>query len=273
MTPAFEPQAQAQLARFADRICAGLGANLIGVYVHGSLAMGYFNPRHSDLDLLLLNREPPTPAALAAAASAVLASSGAPYPFEISLLNAQDLQPWRHPAPYDWHFGEDSRPQATEALARGTLRAAVDTRDADLAAHVTVTRARGVALLGPPPGEVFPAVPAQDFRDSLLQDFAWGRRGLAQNPVYFVLNACRVLAFLRTGQVLSKAEGGRWALEHLERLPASIIRQALVQYATTLAPADFDATQLEGFAREAERLLLTGHSARLPDDANQTGPT
>ncbi len=33
--------------------------NLTGVYLHGSLAMGCFDPRWSDLDLLLVTQTPP----------------------------------------------------------------------------------------------------------------------------------------------------------------------------------------------------------------------
>ncbi|WP_245585925.1 nucleotidyltransferase domain-containing protein [Paenibacillus pinihumi] len=31
-----------------------LGSNLAGIYVHGSVAMGCFNPEKSDLDLLVV---------------------------------------------------------------------------------------------------------------------------------------------------------------------------------------------------------------------------
>jgi len=31
-----------------------LGGNLVGVYLHGSYAMGCFNPEKSDLDLLIV---------------------------------------------------------------------------------------------------------------------------------------------------------------------------------------------------------------------------
>ena len=46
-------------ALFTERSREILGENLAGVYLHGSLAMGCFNPRKSDLDLLTVVRETP----------------------------------------------------------------------------------------------------------------------------------------------------------------------------------------------------------------------
>ena len=40
-----------QLTKEIERI---LGTNLVGVYLHGSLAMGCFNPDKSDVDILVI---------------------------------------------------------------------------------------------------------------------------------------------------------------------------------------------------------------------------
>ena len=42
---------------------------------------------------------------------------------------------------------------------------------------------------------------------------------------YAVLNACRALAYSRDGSVLSKIDGGAWALEH--GIDAAIVESAL----------------------------------------------
>ena len=34
-----------------------LGENLVGIYLHGSLAMGCFNPQKSDIDLIIVVNE------------------------------------------------------------------------------------------------------------------------------------------------------------------------------------------------------------------------
>lgn len=42
------------LARFVDLNRLILGENLVGIYLHGSYVMDCFNPRKSDLDLLIV---------------------------------------------------------------------------------------------------------------------------------------------------------------------------------------------------------------------------
>ena len=49
--------AERLLGAFVEQSRAILGENLVGVYLHGSLAMGCFNPRSSDVDLLVVVRE------------------------------------------------------------------------------------------------------------------------------------------------------------------------------------------------------------------------
>ena len=41
------------LTRFVESARETIGENLLGVYLHGSAAMGCFNPKSSDLDLLV----------------------------------------------------------------------------------------------------------------------------------------------------------------------------------------------------------------------------
>jgi hypothetical protein len=96
-----------------------------------------------------------------------------------------------------------------------------------------VTRRRGVCLYGPPAGEVFPAVPGRDFLASALADVLspeFGLDAVAGNPVYVVLNACRTLAYLRGGDILSKDEGGVWAWQALPGRFHSTLAAALDAY-------------------------------------------
>ncbi|HHT85033.1 MAG: nucleotidyltransferase domain-containing protein [Bacillota bacterium] len=47
------------LERFVQQNRIILGSNLVGIYLHGSAAMGCWNPRTSDLDLLVVVNDPP----------------------------------------------------------------------------------------------------------------------------------------------------------------------------------------------------------------------
>ena len=234
-----------------------------GLYLHGSLATGCFNPARSDLDLLVATDAPMTLAQKRAVAGILLAESRVPAPVEISFLRPADLAPWRHPTPFDYHFSEDWRAATRRALDDDSWRRWNESAplDDDLAAHITVLRHRGIRLDGAPIEEVFPVVPAADFADSILGDVFSDKFGLdavARIPVYVVLNACRTLAYLETGRVLSKAEGGAWARERLPDDARAVIDAALAEYATD-APADFAPKELADFGAVMKRKI----SARL----------
>ncbi len=230
------PDVKAQVERLIAGFRRELADNLIGVYLHGSLAPGCFNPLRSDIDLLVATRQKIKLEIKYALARLILAISRQPAPIEISFLTFDDLHPWRHPTPYDFHYSEDWREKIERELADDDWKSWNDAArfDGDLAAHVTVLNHRGLSLCGQPVADVFPPVPEEDFVSSILADVLSAKFGLdgtaAQFPVYVVLNACRTLAFLRTKQVLSKEEGGRWALENVPANFYKTIAGALEEY-------------------------------------------
>ena len=69
-----------------------------------------------------------------------------------------------------------------------------NTLDPDLAGHFTVTRRRGVRLAGAPIASAVPEVPWADYLDSILRDYTWACERADDNPVYLVLNTCRIWA-------------------------------------------------------------------------------
>jgi streptomycin 3"-adenylyltransferase len=208
--------------------------NLTGLYLHGSLAMGCFNPRRSDLDLLAVTASDLPQESRLPLASFLLENSRRPAPVEISFLRQSDFHPWRYPTPFDFHYSETWREFFVLSLENNRFPASDSPHlDTDLAAHITVTRQRGIRLFGLPIIEIFPPVPEKDFIDSLWQDTLSDEFGLTaetDKPVYVILNACRTLAYLHTRQVLSKAEGGEWAIQTLPSPFRPLIRQALDIY-------------------------------------------
>lgn len=240
---------QAQVERYVADVRAILGDALIGVYLHGSLAMGCFNPAQSDLDLLVVTRAPMTATTRRDVAEHLLRASRQPAPIEVSFLTLAMLTPWRHPPPFDFHYSEMWRDAYTRDLAGERWRAwnASEQRDPDLSAHITVVRQRGVALYGPPAAQVFPAVPEADYIAAIVADVAEALDRIYADPVYAILNACRTLAFLQTRQVLSKKEGGEWALERLPLTLRPLTQKALMHYCDAEYTGAFPAAFLEVF--------------------------
>ncbi len=248
-------QVEVLLAAFQEK----LAEHLTGVYLHGSLAMGCFNPARSDLDLLVVIRQPMAVETKRAISGSLLRLSRQPAPVEISFLSQDDLTPWRHPTPFDLHYSETWRERYTRDLASGAWQRWNEERktDADLAAHLTITRARGICLLGQPICEVLPAIPPTDYLVSILadvEDFFAGRIAPAKDPVYFVLNACRVLAYVIERHICSKDEGGAWALSALPAEFHEPIAQALAGYQEE-EETPFAADALERFAAYMQERL------------------
>ena len=229
--------------------------NLIDIYLHGSLAMGCFNPARSDIDLLVVTQHGMPVETKRDIAQILLTYSLSPSPVEISFLVLSDIHPFQHPLPFDLHYSESWRGQYTQALADGTWRTWNDEkkRDHDLAAHITVTRARGICLYGKPILEVLPPVPPAFYTTSIVGDFndALAERQLM--PVYFTLNACRILAYLRDGYIYSKEEGGVWGLQTLPPELHGVVAQALEMYRGNMTDRFFDEAALTQFAQYMQR--------------------
>ncbi len=221
-----------QVTTLTTQIAQILGENLVGVYLHGSLSFGCFNPQRSDIDLLVVTERLMTVDNKLALARLLLASSLHPYPVEISFLTRQQLNPWQYPTPFDFHYSEAWRAKTSQAIDNGSWREwqpnnSTLSGDVDLAGHITVLHERGIVLAGEAIASVFPAVPAEDYRDSILRDIDAALAEIEQNPVYAILNTCRTLAWLQDGKIRSKDAGGVWALQHLPSEFHPLIKQAL----------------------------------------------
>jgi hypothetical protein len=246
-----------QVGHLSATLSVVLGAQLVGIYLHGSLAMGCFNPGRSDLDLLVVTAERMSLTVKRQIVEYLLACSQQPQPLEISFLARAQLHPWRYPTPFDLHYSEMWRSAFTHDLASGTWPAGIadEHPDPDLAAHITLLHARGICIAGAPIATVFPPVPADDYRASIAGDIHDGLASIAANPVYTILNCCRTYAYLCEGCILSKAEGGRWALPVLPAGLCQPVAAALAAYRSEAADPGFDAAELNAFAAHMRRVL------------------
>ena len=209
-----------------------IGEQLTGIYLHGSLAMGCFNPEKSDIDLIIiiednisdeqkmkfmkqivdLNRQAPAKG------------------LEMSIVLRQYCNPFLYPTPFELHFSPAHLKWFSDASQDYIQNMKGD--DKDLAAHFTIIRQYGVTLYGEEIENVFGEVPQKDYIDSIWEDVREAREEILEQPMYITLNLCRVLAFCRDGLCLSKQEGAKWAMEHLPAEYTPIISEALMCYQT-----------------------------------------
>jgi predicted nucleotidyltransferase len=241
---------ETQVNTFCAHLQALLETNLSGIYLHGSLAMGCFNPDRSDIDLLVVTARGMSIETKRRVVQLLLHASMTPSPIEISFLVEQQVQPFQHPLPFDLHYSETWRERYHWELENGAWTKWNDTIliDADLAAHFTIMMNRGICLLGKPVKEVFPLVPTRYYIASIVGDFAEAKDARSSKPFYFILNACRVYAYLLDGSIFSKDEGGSWGLLTLPGEYHSVIVQALEIYRGSRKDEPFDVAALDLFA-------------------------
>ena len=77
---------------------------------------------------------------------------------------------------------------------------------------------------------MFAEVPACDYMDSIWNDIAEAPEDIAKDTMYLTLNLARVLAYKEEGLVLSKKEGGEWALRSLPAEYRPLILDAMREY-------------------------------------------
>jgi predicted nucleotidyltransferase len=218
----------------------------IGFYIHGSLAMGGFNPKSSDIDVLVVTNRTMNVENKRKLAQLFLNCSNKPFPVEISFINEEQLKNWQHPCPFDFHYSEFWRDRYKEELSKGVYQYINEERriDADLAAHITITNHRGICLKGTPINEVFPTVPRPHYISSIMVDFKECLENIEEDPIYCSLNLIRVFWYLKEGTISSKQEAGNWGLSALPCEFTFTIQKVIYSYENEKETYDFEKNEL-----------------------------
>ncbi|QQZ59148.1 DUF4111 domain-containing protein [Paenibacillus sonchi] len=220
-------QVEPILDRFTAIFREELEADLAGIYLHGSLAMGCFNPVGSDIDILVVIRTPLPHARAARIAQKLLAlrddiANG----LEISVIREAVLASVACPTPCELHFSDYHRERYradADYLCGGY-------EDADLASQIAVAYYRGRTLYGEPLARQYPPVNPSAYLSSILHDIADAAAEIMDNPMYITLNLCRVLYYLQEGKIASKREGGEWGTAGLPPEFKELVQVCLNQY-------------------------------------------
>jgi len=210
------------LRRLTRALDAILGANLLGVYVYGSLTQRAFAPARSDIDCIVVVRRDLTRAQLQKL-RLWLAESALVDPW-ISRLQMQlllkgrllrrDTRGYLYQFGALWRSGSDGNP----IIWMNVLSS-------------------GLTLRGPPPATFLPPITSEMLYKALVRELAYLRKEIA-NPAskwrdkrfyraYAILTLCRILYSHRFGDVGSKPRAAQWALRKLPTRWHSLIRSAI----------------------------------------------
>lgn len=241
------------LEKHAAILRNALSGKLIGIYVHGSAAMGGFKWEQSDIDYIAVVSGPLGNDERRELADSFLSVFGDDTPangVEMSIVLEQFAgRGFRYPTPYEFHFG------TKEQIRLHASPHEVEMVDPDLAAHFTIIKRRGICIFGKPIDNVFAEVSRNYYLASIIADSEESFRniqsktpnGMCRVPVYAVLNFCRVVAFAKAGRILSKFEAISYATENFPTKYHPIILAAGDEYTASYA-SDVDGDLLREFS-------------------------
>jgi predicted nucleotidyltransferase len=255
-----DPEVLSYLDRVVSTLRDHLGVELIGVYLHGSLAMGAFDQERSDIDILAvcaasLHRERRTGLGEALAAIPTPPFGG---DLEFSLVTEAAVLARSAVPAFEVHVNTHEEP----FVVNGSDRPG----DQDLVIHFAMARARGKVLIGPEPGELFREPDRASLIQAFLSDIQWakevGADGWAGHHMpelasiaYQVLNAARSWRYLETGVLGSKVEGAAW-LERRDPDPDTrVLLDTALTYQRGGTPDRPDERTVKTFVARVEAML------------------
>ncbi|MFQ3579018.1 MAG: aminoglycoside adenylyltransferase domain-containing protein [Bacteroidales bacterium] len=205
---------------------------VVGIYLHGSFAMGCFNPNMSDIDLLIVTQRQLLTEEKKNLINMLVEMSIKPSPIEATFVSLNQLTPWQHPCPFDLYYSERKRFDYISQIEDGSWQKWNDEvkKDYFLASYITSCKHKGICLWGETSENILPEVPVEDYADSMLHNFDDSASAANTNPVYYILNACRIMAFLSVGMVCSKVEAADWAISRIPLKLRPILIKALDFY-------------------------------------------
>lgn len=227
--------------------------NLTGIYLHGSLAMGCFNESTSDIDYIAIIKEKISLETKRKIIEFLLdISQYVPTKgIEMSIILESNVKHFIYPTPFVLHYSKD----INENYVNDANYICGESVDKDLAAHIMVIKHRGVCLYGKPITEVFGKVPEECYIDSIIYDIEKAQEEILNNPVYYILNLCRVLYYLKEKYVSSKYEGGEWAKKILPGKYFVLTEEAINIYRGKERNTAWDERELKNFAEYMIRTI------------------
>jgi len=229
-----------------------LQRNLVGIYLHGSYVFGCYNENMSDLDYLVVVKKPlsfNTKKQLMEATMKKLWSLAPAKKLEFHIVLLEESKHVARKPRFDFHFSKDhfSRYRKNPNKFIKNMKG----RDLDLVTHFMIVIKFGQVLLGKPIEQVFGIVPEEYYWNSIYQDIENVQNEITREPLYCILNLCRVLAYKEEKRILSKYAGGKWAMNFLPKKYVALIEKAVKQYTDpSIAKTHYSFNELQTFASE-----------------------
>jgi Domain of unknown function (DUF4111)/Nucleotidyltransferase domain len=195
----------------ASRLRRILDDQLVGVYATGSYALGDYDPRRSDLDVVAVCRGSLSTEQKEAVVAAVRHES-LPCPargLEFVVYPERTVRMPTDRAGFELNVNTGPKIGFRVDFAPGDVERHWFPLDRAIAAS------RGTVIDGPPVEELFAPMPRDVLLPVIRESLEWHKRRDVGGDDDAVLNTCRTLRFLTDGVWTSKGEAGTWALDHV----------------------------------------------------------
>jgi hypothetical protein len=239
---------------------SALGRNVAGIYVAGSVSTGAFNPRTSDIDVVVTTRTLTDGAANERIHDVHRAMNGWGSDRWADRLEAMFIPARALTMP--------GVPRISVLELHPDEGFKVQPLGSDFIIQKRILRQHGIALYGPRPNKVVAGVTTGEIRDAVIGNLRewWlpqlefpGQFLKRPYQAYAVLTMCRALCLLATGDLATKPEAAAWAMRGPYLYPWHPLIQSAIAYPGGAQP-DQRAATLD-FIRFSLEEAGIGHTA------------
>ena len=219
-----------QAADVVSLIRRVLGDAVLGVYLHGSGAIGTLRPT-SDIDLFAVTSRRTTGAEQRELVEQLLPISGRGDPtgrsrsIDLEIVAQPDVRPWDYPGRLDFQFGDWYRPE----FAQGNF-APWNPHNPDLGVLLEVVLQADRPLFGPPPAQLLDPIPEADVRRAMVDSIPDLLGYLDGDERNVILTFVRIWTTLATGVIRTKDGAADWALPLLPPEHRPVLEHARAIY-------------------------------------------
>lgn len=210
-----------------------MGDELVGVYLHGSIALNAFNPNSGDIDLLIVVKDSVSVQRKIDIAKDIIEIDGCPRPLEMSAIKLKDAIAWKNPGNCVFHYSDFWTEKYLQRFENDDVEVYVadnEFPDADVTSYIRLLHQCGIVLFGQDISKTFSGISDEDFWAAIsadIDDYEFA----AYNPRYYASNILilgRILSFKVGKRILSKYEAGIWMIEkvpkYLKHIPESAMK-------------------------------------------------
>ncbi|MBI2830063.1 MAG: DUF4111 domain-containing protein [Chloroflexi bacterium] len=227
--PTLYPEVNALLDNLLSAVKKTLGDDFVGMYLHGSLALGDFTPNRSDIDFVVVTANAISDKTFSALQDmhARVATSGLPMATELegAYVPLNDLR------------GNKSDKASYPHIDSGsgeTLR--IQPYGSWWVVERHIFREHGIILVGPAPTTFAPSVLPDELQQAVMEILHQHWAPMLHDPVklrqagyqvYAVLTMCRILYTFQHGTIISKSSAATWAAQSLPEYMKALVTKAL----------------------------------------------